>query len=509
VKSTERLAESPTDTFPAVTFPGSPEEATRGNALPAGRWRRLWEALRTATDSYRVRIVSWFVALLALGSLATVLVVGQLMFARVDEGIRTALAREVEEFRTLASGNDPATGRPFGNDAGRMFDAYFERHIAGNNEIVVGFVDGRLHATSAAPRYPLHLDAGFVAAAATAPDVRDGRLETPVGAVDYVAVPVIVDGNQLGVFAAAGFRDLALADQNDIVLGALVVGMILVVLGSLLAWRLADRLLAPVARTAATAHAISETDLSQRIEVRGYDELAYLARTLNEMLDRLEAAFVGQRRFLDDVGHELRTPLTIVRGHLELLDEGSPAERRATVALVLDELDRMTRLVNELIVLAQAGRPDFLHRQAVDAGQLVVQAHEKVAVLGQRDWRVDTAAAARVECDPQRLTQALVQLAANAVAQTAEGATIELGVEVRDGTARFWVADDGPGVAAGEQERIFERFYRGGGQTRAGGTGLGLSIVRAIAEAHGGRAQVRSAAGRGARFEIVIPVARP
>jgi two-component system, OmpR family, sensor kinase len=123
-------------------------------------------------------------------------------------------------------------------------------------------------------------------------------------------------------------------------------------LGSLLAWRLAGRVADPVTALTRTARAISETDLSRRIPVRGRDEVAQLAATFNEMLERLERAFGSQRRFLDDAGHELRTPLTIVRGHLELLED-DPVERRETVALVMDELDRMGRIVNDLLLLAK------------------------------------------------------------------------------------------------------------------------------------------------------------
>jgi two-component system, OmpR family, sensor kinase len=205
------------------------------------------------------------------------------------------------------------------------------------------------------------------------------------------------------------------------------VGLILLVIGSLLAWRLADRLLAPVLQTAATARAISESDLSQRVEVSGHDEVAELAHTFNEMLDRLQSAFADQRHFLDDVGHELRTPLTIVRGHLELLNEATPAEREHTLALVLDELDRMTRLVGELMVLAQSHRPDFITRQVVNAGELVARVHEKASVLGRRAWRLEMNSAGSVSIDGQRITQAMLQLVTNAVNHTNDGDQILLG----------------------------------------------------------------------------------
>jgi methyl-accepting chemotaxis protein len=222
-----------------------------------------------------LRIVGWFIALLALGTLATIIVVGQLLFQRIDNGARETLLREASEFRLLAGGNDPVTGQPYGGNVSGMFDAYIERHFPGPNDMSVTFIDGQVYRRSnAEPRYRLETDPAYLAAAATVADTTSGRLQTPIGAVDYLAVPVKVDGVQRGVFSVASFRDAAAAEQEDIILAALGVGVVLLVIGSILAWRLADRLLAPVAQTAATARAISETDLSQRVEVRGYDEVA-------------------------------------------------------------------------------------------------------------------------------------------------------------------------------------------------------------------------------------------
>jgi two-component system, OmpR family, sensor kinase len=505
-------SEAATDVFRVVPDAQADPLSPRGAIAPRGdgRLSGLRHAIRAALSSYRLRIVGWFIALLALGTLATILVVGQLLFARIDNGVRETLLREASEFRLLASGNDPLTGQPFGGNVGAMFDAYIDRHFPGPNDMAVTFIDGQVYRRSSAePRYRLEQDPAYLAAVANVADTTAGRLQTPIGAVDYLAVPVRVDGVQRGVLSVASFRDAAAAEQEDIILATLGVGLVLLVIGSVLAWRLADRLLAPVARTAATARAISETDLTQRVEVRGYDEVAQLARTLNDMLDRLQASFADQRHFLDDVGHELRTPLTIVRGHLELLDEGTPQEQERTRDLVLDELDRMTRLVNELLTLAQSARPDFLRRTEIDASELLGRIQDKAVVLADRDWRTSAASTGLVSCDPQRITQALLQLAANAVRHTERGKVIELGCRVDADQARFWVRDEGAGIEPAETARIFERFYRSAGQSRQTGSGLGLSIVAAIAAAHGGRAEVESELGSGSTFSVVIPRAAP
>ena len=221
------------------------------------------------------------------------------------------------------------------------------------------------------------------------------------------------------------------------------------------------------------------------------------------MLDRLEHAFATQRDFLDDAGHELRTPLTIVRGHLETLPD-EPAARARTIELVLDEVQRMGRMVDDLILLAQSHEPDFLQVQSVDVAALTNDMYAKARALGDRDWRIDATGRGMIVADGQRLTQAVVQLAQNAVEHTEAGAEIGLGSAVSPGAASFWVRDTGSGVVATDRERIFERFERGANPKREG-AGLGLAIVTAIARAHGGRAELDGAVAPGARFSITVP----
>ncbi|HEU4397147.1 MAG TPA: HAMP domain-containing sensor histidine kinase [Actinomycetota bacterium] len=240
--------------------------------------------------------------------------------------------------------------------------------------------------------------------------------------------------------------------------------------------------------------------------MRGRDEVAQLATTFNEMLDRLERAFGSQRQFIDDAGHELRTPLTIVRGHPELLED-DPTERHETLDLVMDELDRMRRIVNDRLLLAKREQPDFLSLTTVEVGALTEELHAKVAALGSRAWELERRG--RVVADRQRLTQAVVQPAQNAVRYGGEDGPIALGSAVADGEARFWVRDHGPGISPEQQELVFERFRKGQGRPRSEAAGLGLAIVKAIAEAHHGRVEIRSRPGSGSTFTLVIPVDQP
>jgi two-component system, OmpR family, sensor kinase len=481
------------------------------------RWRRsaagslapLARRARLVPSSLRTRILVWFIGLLALATLASVVVTREVLHLRIDERIDDDLVQESRELRRLANGNDPETGRPFAGSAERIFEAYLERNVASRNEALITFVDGRpfLRSRQVVP-YRLDTDPALVDrwAHVTEPD-RDS-VETPAGRVEYLAVPLKTGERTAGVFVAAIFRERALADADAIVRAAGAVGLAILLLGSLLAWRLADRVLTPVTELTTTARAITETDLSRRIPVRGRDEIAQLAATANEMLERLEDAFAAQRRFVDDAGHELKTPLTIVRGHLELLED-DPDQRRETLALVVDELDRMSRIVDDLLLLAKREQPDFLDLTTVEVGMLTDELEAKVSALSEGEWVVASRGRGVIVADRQRLTQAVVQLAQNAVRHGGRSGPLELGSAVVDGEARLWVRDRGPGIALADQSRVFERFRRGTGEPREEGAGLGLAIVKAIAEAHHGRMELDSLPGSGATFTIVVPVDQP
>ena len=269
------------------------------------------------------------------------------------------------------------------------------------------------------------------------------------------------------------------------------------------------RLLAPLRVLEETARDITATDLSRRIPEQGNDDITALTRTINSMLERLDSGFTDQRQFLDDAGHELRTPLTVLRGHLELLDPDDPDEVRETRDLLLSESDRMSRLVGDLIVLAKTRRPDFLTPEPVDVAALTPTLLATARGLGDRDWQLDRVAEGTVTLDEQRITQAVLQLADNAVKHTDPGDTVAIGSSLTGGTLRLWVRDTGPGVPEHHRDTIFERFGRGDVRSGDEGFGLGLSIVRAIAEAHRGTVTVGDARPGherpGARFELVLP----
>ena len=469
---------------------------------------RVGRRLRGLFASVRLRLVWWFVVVLAIATIGSVLVARQILFQRLDARIDEELVQEIREVELLATGNDPETGEPFLGDVERIFEVALERNVPARSESILTFVGGTLTGVRAGEEGP-SLELLPTAAWASITEPERGRLEPAAGErIDYQAVPFLVDGAPVGVFVVAIDRDYEARDTDAASLAAAAVGLAMLIVGSLLTFRLADRILAPVRAVRETAQSITESDLSGRIPMSGYDEISDLAATFNDMLDRLDDSFAAQRQFIDDAGHELRTPITVIQGHLDTLGD-DPEDRARTLALLDDELGRVRRMVDDLITLARSERPDFLRAGPTDLGDLTRDMLEKARGLGDRTWTLASVADEPIWADSQRLTQAVLQLTENAVRHTTAGGSIALGSAVDLDEVRLWVTDDGPGVPPEEQVRILERFFRGrDGRRRAEGSGLGLSIVAAIAEAHGGSATLTSPPGGGATFGIIIPLRR-
>jgi len=459
--------------------------------------------------SARVRILASYLVLLLFSTVVGTIVLREVLLARTGERVEDALVQETEEFRRLArDGRDPRTGEPFGADVRALFDVFLSRNVPGEDEAFVAYVDGEIYRQRFARELsPVRLRE--IDALSRTTSARRGELELSDGTrFRYVAVPVKADAGARAVFAVAIGLTGELDEVNDALQIAAGVNIGVLILASLLAWVIAGRVLAPLRLLRDTARSITESDLTRRIPVQGDDELADLARTFNEMVDRLEEAFASQKSFISDAGHELRTPITIIRGHLDVMGD-DPEERRETIELVTDELDRMSRLVNDLLLLAKASRPDFLQPETINLDDVTRELFAKASALAERDWRLAGVASGRIVADRQRLTQALMNLSQNAVTHTHEGDAVELGSELRNGTVRLWVKDTGPGVPEDEQAHIFERFVRLGSAPAGEGAGLGLAITRAVAEAHGGRVEVDSRPGDGARFTLIIPAEPP
>ena len=465
----------------------------------------------------RARVLA---AVLLLAALA-VLIAGAAAFAlqsqRTDARIDLSLARAVDVLRTGApKGAEPADPAP-ATVEDLLYTAVQRRGLT-QNEGVIAFLDGAPH-WLASKSVPMRLEddhelVRILSAIPSDAPVELRTIQTATTQYRLVAVPVTVTGDPHdGLFVVAVDRSAELADLTSTYLTYAIVAIGSLAVIAVVAWLVVGRLLRPVRLLRDTARRITESDLSDRIPVSGSDDLSDLARTVNAMLDRLQNAFGSQRELLDDVGHELRTPLTIVRGHLELLDADDPDDVRATQALTLDELDRMHRLVDDLVTLATADRPDFVRLAQTDIGQLTDDVLDKARGLGNRTWRVAARAGATCLVDSQRITQAWLQLIANAVRFSPDGSTIRIGSEIRRDRVLFFVRDEGPGVAPEDEERIFERFHRGRADrtgARGDGVGLGLPIVAAIAAAHRGKVTVERpppGVATGAVFVLDLPAA--
>ena len=330
------------------------------------------------------------------------------------------------------------------------------------------------------------------------------------GAQDYLLAgrPLVLGSETIGGVELAA----PLAPVRDIQRQVLFVLILTAALATIIIglgfWFLIGKTLEPVRRMTGTAAEISREDLSRRIAYQGPpDELGELAGTLNGMLARLESAFGAQDRFISDVSHELRTPLTIIKGHLQVLDrevDPDPALVKKEHALVLDELDRMNRLVEELLTLARLQRTDVLEWGSVDLDNLLSTLTSQGEHLGKRLWAVDQLPGVTIQADQDRLTQAFLNLMQNAVRHTDPDTPIALGGAVADGHVRLWVRDEGAGMAPEVRERVTERFFHGPLQDGAG-LGLGLAIVAGIAEAHGGKLEIESELGKGSTVTLVLP----
>lgn len=468
--------------------------------------------LRQRLSGIRVRIVFGYVVLLAAALTVAIVSTRQYVLDRVDDDIDEKLSQEIDELRLLAQGSDPDTGRPFGTDVGAIFDTFLDRNVPELDESYYTFVNGTGYQTSYNADLRLLEDTALVNDWTSSTGPRRATYKTAAGEVRGLAVPVggADAGAPKGVFVVTYEPTNDRSDALGAVRVITIAGIIVLALSAVVAWSLADRVLRPVRSLTDTARRISHSDLSARIPVDGHDELAELGETFNAMLERLDRSFDYQRRFLDDVAHELRTPITIARGHIDVLGD-TPQERDEAVAIVSDELDRMSRYVSDLLMLAKSERPDFLRLGRVDLGDLAATIHQRVGALGDRRWTLDTAPQAgvvKVRADQERLVQAAVNLASNAVQHTSDGDEIGIGVGTNGDTYELWVRDTGPGIEPDVLDTLFTRYTRGASSrvSRPDGTGIGLSIVDAIARAHGGSVSASSRPGVGATIVIRCPV---
>jgi two-component system, OmpR family, sensor kinase len=343
-------------------------------------------------------------------------------------------------------------------------------------------------------------------------------------------------GQATGVTALAA---QSLRSVDDTVHTLLVITSTASALGLVLAatvgLAVARRALRPLERMTATAQAIAaggDGALDRRLRLPAHgDEVGRLARTFDQMLDRIQDTIAERvrsetrlRHFAADASHELRSPLAAVSGYTEALLLGGkddPGTTEHVLRQMNGELARMNRLVGDLLTLArlEAGLP--IHVQALPVAPLLEGLIEETRLLAARagrdlivaDPQTDAAGALAVQADPDRLHQILLNLLHNAVKFTPDGGRVTIRAGLQNGRVALGVTDTGPGIAAAELPFVFERFYRGdkararGGDPQAGGAGLGLAIAQGLAQAQGGHIEVASTPGAGSTFTVLLPAA--
>jgi len=483
---------------------------------------------RLAGASLRVRVLVAAtllvtVTLAVMGVLGTALVRGYLL-QRVDQ--------QLSSFASIAG---RAPGRP--PHPGR---AYFspERPHAGTSQLPTDFfleivdADGTVHVA------PGSLHDG------NPPDLPAARLSRSSGPFTAAAKNdpghswrVVVRALSEGRHAVIAFSlDAEQSTVGQLEMADALAGIVAVVLLAGIGFPLVKASLKPLARIEDTAAAIAASDLSLRIDTAGErSEVGRLATALNTMLGRIESAYRAReegearaldsearaldsedrmRRFVADASHELRTPLTSVKGlaefYLQLGEAADPGEVRRLVSGIQAEATRMGRLVDDLLLLARFDEDRPLDTQPVDLASVAAEAVRAARTL-QPDRPVHVAAAPEpviVTADPARLRQIIDNLVNNALQHTPAGTPVTVTVASGTGQGTLTVADTGPGLAAEQASRVFERFYRTDrARSRAsGGTGLGLSIVAALVTAHQGTITVDTAPGRGAAFVVKLPL---
>ncbi|MFF4035315.1 ATP-binding protein [Streptomyces sviceus] len=296
----------------------------------------------------------------------------------------------------------------------------------------------------------------------------------------------------------------------------LAIGSLLLALLACLTMFSVRRRMRPLEDMVETSSAIAEGDLTRRIpsSCEATLEVEQLRVALNSMLHQVESAYRTRERsaaqlrsFVADASHELRTPLSAIRGYLQLYDKGmlsDPDERKRAWTRVLAETDRMGRLVDELLTLARLDQQPELRFRNVDLSRLVREAADDLRVQ-QPDRPVEVAAEGSllVRADESGLRQVLGNLVGNVRTHTPAEVPVRLGVEREEGVVRLCVADEGPGLAADDAARVFDRFFRVGG---GAGSGLGLAIVQGVVQAHGGEVEVATAPGKGLAVTVTLPV---
>jgi signal transduction histidine kinase len=455
----------------------------------------------------RTQILVWYIVLVSGFTIVAIGAIRHTLFLELDIRVKNSMYQELEEFKRLYSEQGLIKGDTLTENTATLFDAFLSRNVPEDDEFYITILDGRFYdASSRALPKSLQPNSQLVKQLekTTLPELRQNT--TSEGEIVYLTYPIHVNRRLKGVFVVVHTTTGERKEVQDMLVAITNIMLWVVAITSVIAWLTAGRILKPLQSLSKAARSISESDLTQRIVIKGNGEVMELANTFNDMMERLERAFTNQREFTNDIGHELRTPITIIRGHLELIGD-DPQEQHEAIALVIDELDRMASLVNDLILLAKSEQPAFLRLESISLKLLMSELYAKAQAIAPRQWQLDIVGDGQIYGDRYRITQAVMNLVLNATQHTHQDDRISLGAAITNTEVQIWVQDTGEGIAPEDQRHIFKRFSRGNHHQIRGseGSGLGLAITQSIAHAHGGIIRLQSKLGTGSTFTVVLP----
>jgi signal transduction histidine kinase len=460
--------------------------------------------------SVRARVLLGCVLLMSFSALASILFIRQLLYVNIEERIEKGLQRKSGEFVNHTNEAHLKITQSSPQYPSALFESFVRRDVV-KDQYYVMLINGQNYQTSERKlTYNFRFNEAQLHRLSKLSQAESSEIKLcTYSTIYYNATPVTLLTGQKGVFIVLfdATEDYEEISQAMIIIIAVTLGVLSISL--IAAWFDTKRILQPLQLLTNTTRTITDADLTKRLPLVGQGEISDLTRNFNEMLERLQSSFSSQKNFLNYAGHELRTPLTIIRVNLEMLSD-NPQERSETIQIMMDELDRMSRYVNEIIMLAKSEQPDFLMLETVRLDVVTQEIYDKVTSLGERNWQLEQIGKGTIVCDRHRITQVLMNLVQNATQQTKTGDAIVIGSMMKDGMANFWVRDTGVGIDPRVHQMIFDRFIRcPEARKRFEGMGLGLAIVKAIVNAHHGQVELVSKMNLGSTFTIKIPIDPP
>ncbi len=455
--------------------------------------------------SARSNILGWILIPVVLSMIATFVFSAVLLRNNLSEEVDQRLNQEAQELYLLADrAIDPISGEAY-SSARAILELYIRRSVPDSLESLFVMVNGEVLERSSGRDLPrLDRDAEFIEFIASKQEAELGDYQSGENLVRYIIVPVAgsIDNGHL---VAAIFLDQE-QQKVDALLTQLALLMLIALLSAAAAgWFVAGRILRPLRQLREITRRVKDGTTEERITgLNPNQEIGAIASDFNSMLDRTASAFASQRRFVDDAGHELKTPLTIVRGHLDLI-KLDPTESTSSIAIVEDEVLRMTRIVQDLQTLTKSSQASFIQASPVEPSEIVDEVFVKTSPLAERNWSIEAQELGALPLDRQRMVQALLQLVDNAIKHTSTGDAIAIGCRSTGNSIELYVGDSGPGVPEESRVLVQERFARGAWTSQdTEGSGLGLAIVEAIAKGHNGKLFIRDSVLGGAEVGIKL-----